>query len=291
MRLLLLILLLISPAWSAPREWQLKATHRKALLGLGLPLYTLPEASGVTYRNATIQFAPDSKYYKLEYWSPGDQDTKQHFVYCSQKRYALPPVGKPLESQQILAGKLGSLTVTRYKKVCRTGWLKLRGAWVQVESESDNLARFGQLLEQFAVTPGRARRSARADAIRLTGLDNYEVPGLPIKLTTIEYDPFRNWNSYVVSYSAGGSTLTEDVTQGGIGDVSVGFQRSQREQKVQVGKLNFLVCLARTSTAKDPALMCYTEWAKLPKGYLHLRSESSDYGRFLGWVKQLRRIP
>ena len=291
MRMLLLILLLISPVWSAPREWELKANHRKALLGLGLPLYTLPEASRVIYRNSTIQFAPDSKYYKLEYWSPGDQISKQHFVYCSGKRYALPPVGKPLESQQILAGKLGSLTVTRYKKVCRTGWLKRRGAWVQVESESDNLARFAQLLERFEVTPGRARRSARADAIRLTGLDNYEVPGLPVKLTTIEYDPFRNWNSYVVSYSAGGSTLTQDVTQGGIGDVSEGFQRSQREQKVQVGKLNFLVYLARTSTAKDPALMCYTEWAKLPKGYLHLRLESRDYDRFLGWVKQLRKMP
>ena len=289
--MLLLVLLLISPVWSAPREWELKANHRKALLGLGLPLYTLPEAARVTYRNSTLQFSPDSKYYKLEYWSPGDAGAKQHFVYCSNKRYALPPAGKALESQQILAGQLGSLTVTRYKNVCRTGWLKRRGAWVQVESESDNLARFAQLLEQFEVTTARARRSARADAIRLTGLDYYEVSGLPVKLTTIEYDPFRNWNSYVVSYSAGSATLTEDVTQGGIGDVSVGFQRPQREQKVQVGKLNFRVCLARTSYSKSPALMCYTEWSKLPKGYLHLRLDRGDYDRFLSWVRQLRRVP
>jgi hypothetical protein len=196
MRLIILMLLLTVPVWCAPHGWDLKAGHRKALLGTGLPLYTLPESAGVTYRKATLEFSPDSRYYQLDYMAPDGQGIGDPTVYCSNRRYALTNVGKPLETQQILAGSFGSLTVSRYQKVCRTGWLRRNGAWVQIEAECENLARFGQLLEQFRVTPGRPRRAARQEAIRATGLDLYEVPGLPVKLTTIEFDPYRNWNNY-----------------------------------------------------------------------------------------------
>ncbi|MBX3172511.1 MAG: hypothetical protein KF760_34225 [Candidatus Eremiobacteraeota bacterium] len=290
MRCLILVLLLLAgPAWSAPREWEIKAGHRKALLGLGLPLYTLPEASGATYRKSILEFSPGSRYYQIQYWTRQDPVVGDPVVYCSNHRYALTEVGKPLETQQILAGPFGSLTVSRYKKVCRTGWLKRRGAWVQVESECENLARFGQLLEQFQVTPGAARRAARLEAIRATGLDAYEVPGLAVKLTTIEYDPFRAWNRYSVAYADG---LTQDLTQGGIGDVGAGFEHpSRREAEVRAGGLRLLACMAPSSYLKGKPMFCYTEWCKLPKGYLHLRRQSGDFEGFRQRVSRLRRVP
>ncbi len=290
MRVLLLVLLLVSPVWSAPREWEIKAGHRKALLGLGLPLYWLPEPSGVTYRKATIEFSPASRYYQIQYWGRTDPAIGDPIVYCSNHRYALTPVGKPVETQQIVAGNLGAVTVSRYKKVCRTGWLQRRGAWVQVESECENLARFGQLLEQFVVTPGSWSQQARSEAIRATGLEAYEVPGLPIRLTTIEFDPFRNWNGYSVAYA---NNLVQNLTQGGIGDVGVGFEHpSRREAEVNAGKLRFFVCMAPSAAAiKGKPIFCYTEWCKLSKGYAHLRRPGSDFEQFRRWVSQLRRVP
>ncbi|MBN9419472.1 hypothetical protein ABS71_05935 [bacterium SCN 62-11] len=291
MRYLILVLLLTVPAWCAPREWEIKAAHRKALLGTGLPLYTLPEAAGVTYRKATIEFSPDSRYYQLQYLAPDGQGVGDPLVYCSNRRYALTNVGKPLESQQILAGPFGSLTVSRYKKVCRTGWLRRRGAWVQIESECENLARFGQLLEQFRVTPGQPRRAARQEAIRATGLDLYEVPGLPVKLTTIEFDPYRNWNGYAIAYTAGAAQLTQDCTQGGIGDVGTGFETARREAEVRAGNLRFAARMAPASYLKGKPMMCYTEWCRMSKGFLHLRRQGSDFDAFRNWISQLRRVP
>lgn len=292
MRFLIVVLLLVSPVWSAPREWEVKAGHRKALLGLGLPLYTLPEASGVIYRKAILEFTTESRYYQIQYWGRKDPAVGDPLVYCSNHRYALTPVGKPLETQQIVAGELGAVTVSRYKKVCRTGWLRRRGGWVQIESECENLARFGQLLEQFAVTPGVGSRAARIEAIRATGLEAYEVPGLTVRLTTIELDPFRNWNRYSVAYAAAGGELIQTLTQGGIGDVGAGFQHpSRREAQVRAGSLSFLVCMAPAAAAKDKPMFCYTEWCKLTKGYVHLRRQGDDFDRFRQWVSQLRRIP
>ena len=293
MRWLVLILLLVSPVWSTPRGWDLKASHRKALLGLGLPLYTLPEATGVTYRKSILEFSPHSRYYQIQYWAKEDQGIGDPTVYCSNHRYALTNLGKPLETQQIVAGAFGSLTVSRYKKVCRSGWLKRRGAWVQVESECENLARFGQLLEQFEVSSGQARRAARLEAIRATGLEAYGVPGLPIKLTKIEFDPFRNWNGYSVAYSAGGDELIQTLTQGGIGDVGAGFEHPPRRQaEVRAGNLRFLACMAPSAAAlKGKPMYCYTEWCKLSKGYVHMRRQGEDFDRFRQWVSQLRRVP
>lgn len=292
MRLIILMLLLTVPVWCAPHGWDLKAGHRKALLGTGLPLYTLPESAGVTYRKATLEFSPDSRYYQLDYMAPDGQGIGDPTVYCSNRRYALTNVGKPLETQQILAGSFGSLTVSRYQKVCRTGWLRRNGAWVQVEAECENLARFGQLLEQFRVSPGRPRLAARQEAIRATGLDLYEVPGLPVKLTTIEFDPYRNWNNYAVAYKAGASQLTQDCTQGGIGDVGTGFEHpSRREAEVRAGNLRFAVRMAPASYLKGKPVVCYTEWCRLPKGYLHLRRQGSDFDSFRNWVSKLRKAP
>lgn len=288
-RIFLILLLLVAPVWSAPRDWEVRAGHRKALLGLGLPLYTLPEASRVTYRKSVVEFTPNSRNYQIHYWMREDQAVGDPVVSCSSQRYALTDVGKPLETQQLLAGALGSLTVSRYKKVCRTGWVRRQGAWVQVESECENLARFGQLLEQFRVTPGVARRGARLEAIRATGLDAYEVPGLDVKLTSIEFDPFRNWNGYSVAYAGG---LTQDLAQGGIGDVGVGFEHpSRREAEVRAGNLRFQACMAPSSFLKGKPMFCYTEWCKLSKGYIHLRRQGGDFEGFRRLLSQLRRVP